>query len=226
MTIRVLLADDEALVRAGVRLILRHAEDLEVVAEAGDGAAAVRLARAERPDVALVDVRMPGTDGIAAAGELAALTPAVAVVMLTTFGEEDYVDRALRAGASGFLLKDCAPEELIQGVRAAAAGDSVLSPKVTRHVLDRLRDTAPAGDPRGARARRLIGELTAREGEVLAMVGTGLSNAEIAGRLGVEPGTVKAHVGRILAKLGAANRVQAAIVAHEAGLSAPADSAE
>ncbi|MGW1075059.1 response regulator [Streptomyces sp. NPDC002537] len=223
MTIRVLLADDEALVRAGVQLILRHAEDIEVVAEAGDGAEAVQQAQAHRPDVALVDVRMPGTDGIAAAAELAGLDLPVAVVMLTTFNDQDNVNRALLAGASGFLLKDCEPGELIQGVRAAAAGDSVLSPKVTRHVLDRLRDTAPTGtgNARADRARQRLTRLTDREREVLAMLGQGLANTQIAGQLGIEPGTVKAHIGRILAKLEATNRVQAAILAHEAGLTPP-----
>ncbi|MFK0203956.1 response regulator [Streptomyces lavendulae] len=223
MTIRVLLADDEALVRAGVRLILRHAEDIEVVAEAEDGAEAVGQARAHRPDVALIDVRMPGTDGITAAAELAALDPPVTVVMLTTFNDQDNVNRALIAGASGFLLKDCEPGELIQGVRAAATGDSVLSPKVTRHVLDRLRDTAPTStrDARTDRARQRLTRLTDREREVLARLGQGLANAQIARRLGVEPGTVKAHIGRILAKLEVTNRVQAAILAHEAGLTPP-----
>ncbi len=214
--IRVLLADDEALVRAGVRLILRHADDIDVVAEAGNGQEALELAARERPDVALVDVRMPGTDGLAAARLLTALDPPVTVVMLTTFGDKENVTRALRAGANGFVLKDCRPEELIQAVRAAAAGDAVLSPAVTAHVVRRIRQDDRAAGTREATER--VAALTGREREVLAMLGSGLANAQIAQRMGVETGTVKVHVGRILAKLGAANRVQAAIIAYEAGL--------
>ncbi|PNE38129.1 MULTISPECIES: response regulator [Streptomyces] len=214
--IRVLLVDDEALVRAGVRLVLQHADDIEVVAEAGDGARAVELAVRERPDVVLLDVRMPGMDGLDALARLTALEPPAAVVMLSTFGDEENVTRALRAGADGFLLKHSGPEELINAVRAAAQGDAVLSPGVTAHVVRAMRDEGRGNRTRAADER--IAALTDREREVLAMLGAGLANAEIARRLGVGTGTVKVHVGRILAKLGAANRVQAAIIAHEAGL--------
>ncbi|MCC3776513.1 response regulator transcription factor [Streptomyces sp. UNOB3_S3] len=214
--IRVLLVDDEVLVRAGVGLVLEHADDIEVVAEAGDGARALELAVRERPDVVLLDVRMPGTDGLDALTHLTALDPPAAVVMLSTFGDERNVTRALRAGADGFLLKDSGPEELIQAVRAAALGDAVLSPALTGHVVRAMRDEGRGHRTRTAEER--IAVLTGREREVLAMLGAGLANAEIACRLGVGTGTVKVHVGRILAKLGATNRVQAAIIAYEAGL--------
>lgn len=214
--IRVLLADDETMIRHGVRLILRHAGDIDVVAEAADGRRAVELAAAHRPDVALVDVRMPVCDGLAAIAPLLALDPAPRVVMLTTFGDEDNVLRALREGAVGFLLKDEGPQELIAAVRAAAAGDAVLSPGVTGSVIARMlrggdRDGAAPTDERIAR-------LTVREREVLSMLGEGLSNQDIAGRLGIGIGTVKTHVGAILEKTGSASRVQAALLAHRTGL--------
>ncbi|WP_189304913.1 response regulator [Streptomyces albospinus] len=213
--IRVLLADDETMVRHGVRLILRHADGIDVVAEASDGRQAADMAAAHRPDVALVDIRMPVCDGLAAIAPLLALDPAPRIVMLTTFGEEDNVVRALREGATGFLLKDEGPQELISAVRAAAAGDAVLSPGVTGTVIARML--------RGSEADTAVGEdrmvrLTAREREVLAMLGEGLSNQDIAGRLGIGIGTVKSHVGAILDKTGSASRVQAALLAHQAGL--------
>jgi len=215
MPIRVLLADDEALLRAGLRLILRHAEDVEVVAEVGDGAQTVAEIRRQAVDVVLLDIRMPGVDGLSAAEEIARIAPEVRVVMLTTFGEEEYVARALRAGAVGFLLKDAGPEELIHAVRAAAADQAVLSPRITRQLIDRYR----GGEPDGvSEARRRIAELTDREREVLVMLGAGLSNADIGKRLYLGGGTVKTHVSRILRKLDCANRVQAAILAHDAGL--------
>ncbi|MFQ6145733.1 response regulator [Streptomyces seoulensis] len=216
--IRVLLADDEAMIRHGVRLILRHAEGIDVVAEAADGNAAVVEAAAHRPDVALVDIRMPVCDGLATIAPLLALDPAPRVVMLTTFGDDDNVLRALRAGAAGFLLKDEGPQELISAVRAAAAGDAVLSPGVTGTVISRMlrsdasRGTAVAPDDEP------IARLTGREREVLAMLGRGLSNQDIAGRLGIGVGTVKTHVGAILDKTGSHSRVQAALLAHRAGL--------
>jgi len=213
MPIRVLIADDESLIRSGIRLVLRHAGDIEVVAEAGDGAEAVALAVRHAVDVALLDIRMPGVDGLAAAERLAREAPGVQVVMLTTFGEDAYVARALRAGATGFLLKDIAPDDLIAAVRAAAGGSAILSPQITRHVIDRYLDRD--GD-RAAAARHRLAELTGREREVLGMHADGLSNAEIGRRLYLGEGTVKAHVSRILAKLGCANRVQAAILAHDA----------
>jgi DNA-binding NarL/FixJ family response regulator len=211
----VLLADDEELLRAGVKLILRHADDVEVVAEADNGAQAVEEARQHMVDVALLDIRMPVMDGLTALEQIARVAPQVQVLILTTFGEEEYVARALRAGAVGFLLKDSGPDELIQAVRAAAAGQPVLSPRITRQLIDRY---VCADRGRSERARRRIGELTERERDVLEMIGAGLSNAEIGKQLYLGDGTVKTHVSRILQKLGCANRVQAAILAHDAGL--------
>ncbi|QHC22948.1 response regulator [Streptomyces sp. GS7] len=213
--IRVLLADDETMVRHGVRLILRHADGIDVVAEAADGRQAVDMAAAHRPDVALVDIRMPVCDGLAAIAPLLALEPAPRIVMLTTFGEEDNVIRALREGATGFLLKDEGPQELISAVRAAAAGDAVLSPGVTGTVIARM---LRVGEPGTAAGEDRIAGLTVREREVLSMLGEGLSNQDIAGRLGIGIGTVKSHVGAILDKTGSASRVQAALLAHQAGL--------
>ncbi|MEV6380172.1 response regulator transcription factor [Streptomyces sp. NPDC051773] len=213
--IRVLLADDEALMRAGLRLVLARAEGIEVVAEAADGAEAVDLAVSHRIDVALMDIRMPRVDGLAAAERLAALASSVQVVMLTTFGEDEYVTRALKAGAAGFVLKDTGPQELIQAVHVAARGEVILSPRVTRDLIEQYVLTHGR---RNAAARRLLQVLTAREQEVLVLVGLGLSNAEIGRRLYLGEGTVKTHVRHILTKLGCANRVQAAILAHEAGL--------
>ncbi|GAA4920956.1 response regulator [Streptomyces coeruleoprunus] len=216
--IRVLLADDEAMIRHGVRLILRHAEGIDVVAEAADGHAAVEEAAAHHPDVALVDIRMPVCDGLAAIAPLLALDPAPRVVMLTTFGDDDNVVRALREGAAGFLLKDEGPQELISAVRAAAAGDAVLSPGVTGTVISRMLRSGTPQDAGGALADERIARLTGREREVLAMLGQGLSNQDIAGRLGIGVGTVKTHVGAILDKTGSVSRVQAALLAHRTGL--------
>ncbi|NEA47722.1 response regulator transcription factor [Streptomyces sp. SID10815] len=216
--IRVLLADDEAMIRHGVRLILRHAEGIDVVAEAADGNAAVVEAAAHRPDVALVDIRMPVCDGLAAIAPLLALDPAPRVVMLTTFGDDDNVLRALRAGAAGFLLKDEGPQELISAVRAAAAGDAVLSPGVTGTVISRMLRSDASRGTAGASDDEPIARLTGREREVLAMLGRGLSNQDIAGRLGIGVGTVKTHVGAILDKTDSRSRVQAALLAHRAGL--------
>ncbi|WP_328331812.1 MULTISPECIES: response regulator transcription factor [unclassified Streptomyces] len=216
--IRVLLADDEAMIRHGVRLILRHAEGIDVVAEAADGHAAVAEAAAHHPDVALVDIRMPVCDGLAAIAPLLALDPAPRVVMLTTFGDDDNVMRALREGAAGFLLKDDGPQELISAVRAAAAGDAVLSPGVTGTVISRMLCSGTPQGAGGALANDRIARLTGREREVLVMLGQGLSNQDIAGRLGIGVGTVKTHVGAILDKTGSASRVQAALLAHRAGL--------
>jgi DNA-binding NarL/FixJ family response regulator len=213
--IRVLIADDEALLRAGIRLVLSHAGDVEVVAEAGDGAAAVDLAVRHHVDVALLDIRMPVLDGLAAAERLAARAPAVQVVMLTTFGEQEYVTRALAAGAAGFVLKDTGPQELIQAVRVAAGGDAILSPRITRGLIEQY---VVGNATRAAEARRRVGLLTGREREVLGLVGLGMSNAEAGRVLHLGEGTVKTHVRHILTKLGCTNRVQAAILAHEAGL--------
>lgn len=213
--IRVLLADDEAMIRTGVRAILSTAEDIEVVAEASDGREAVDLALKHRPDVCLLDIRMPRLDGLQAAAELHKAAPATAVAMLTTFSEDEYIASALGSGAAGFLLKSGNPRELIAGVQAVAEGGAYLSPSIARRVISRL-GAGQLGKQATARAR--IEELTAREREVLALVGAGLSNAEIAGRLHVVEGTVKAYVSQVLACLGFKNRVQAAILAYEAGL--------
>ncbi|QRX92346.1 MULTISPECIES: response regulator [Streptomyces] len=215
--IRVLLADDEQMIRHGVRLILRHAEGIDVVGEAANGAEAVQLAAEHRPDVVLLDIRMPVLDGLAAIDRLCALDPAPQVVMLTTFGDEENVLRALAAGATGFLLKDEGPQELISAVRSAAAGDAVLSPGVTGTVIQRmLRGGAASAVITGPDQR--LASLTAREREVLTMLGEGLSNLEISKRLGIGVGTVKSHVRSILDKTDSNSRVQAALLAHQAGL--------
>jgi DNA-binding NarL/FixJ family response regulator len=212
--IRVLVADDEALMRVGIRLILENADDIEVVAEAGDGLEAAAACRTQDIDVALLDIQMPTRDGIAAAEDIARLSPRTCVVMLTAFGEEASVTRALRAGASGFLLKDTGPAELIRAVQLAAKGEPVLAPRITRQLLERHvrsgRDTEAA--------LRRTEELTSAERDVLRLLGTGLSNAEIADQLYLSAGTVKAHISRILTRTGCANRVQAAVLAHDAGL--------
>jgi DNA-binding NarL/FixJ family response regulator len=213
--IRVLLADDEAMIRAGVRSILTTDPAIEVVAEAGDGRAAVDLVRAHRPDVALLDIRMPVLDGLAAGAEIRRTVPETAVVMLTTFGEDEYVDRALADGAGGFLLKAGDPRELIAGVHAVAGGGAYLSPTVARLVISRWTD---GRRDRDRTARDRVADLTERETQVLTLVGQGLSNAEIARRLFLVEGTVKAYVSTLLARLEVRNRVQAAIVAYQAGL--------
>ena len=212
--IRVLLADDEAMIRAGVRAILAAAPDIDVVAEAGDGRAAVDAARSYRPDVALIDIRMPVLDGLAAA-ELTRAVPETAVIMLTTFSEDEYIAGALEIGVSGFLLKSGDPYELMAAVRAAYEGASYLSPKVAHRVIQQV-----SGDRliRRTAARERVGSLTPREREVLTLVGAGLSNAEIGKRLYLVEGTVKAYVSTLLSRLGVRNRVQAAVLAHEAGL--------
>jgi DNA-binding NarL/FixJ family response regulator len=218
--IRVLLADDEAMVRAGVRAILASGGESEVVAEAGDGREAVELARAHRPDVALLDIRMPRLDGLAAAEEIVRTVPGTAVAMLTTFSEQAYVARALAAGATGFLLKSGDPYELMAGVRAVAEGAAFLSPKVARYVIEDLgRGGGRLAREEHARAR--VARLSPREREVLGLVGAGLSNPEIAARLHLVEGTVKAYVSAVLDRLEVRNRVQAAIVAYEAGLVEP-----
>jgi DNA-binding NarL/FixJ family response regulator len=216
MTIRVLLVDDEALVRGGLRMILQTAEDLEVVGEADDGSRAVAAVQQHRPDVVLMDVRMPELDGLAAAAQVLRLPDPPKVVMLTTFGLDRYVFAALEAGASGFLLKDTPPLELIAAVRVVAAGEAMLSPTVTRTLIGHF--AAGGGRSRQAAAAARVAVLTERETEVLVAVGRGLSNADIARRLYLSEATVKAHVSRLLTKLDATNRVQVAILAHEAGL--------
>jgi DNA-binding NarL/FixJ family response regulator len=216
--ITVLVADDEATVRAGVRAILTADEGLEVVAEAADGREAVEAVRRHQPDVALLDIRMPRMDGLAAATEIRRLVPGTAVVILTTFSEDEYIARALGDGASGFLLKSGDPRELIAGVRAVADGAAYLSPKVAHRVIAELGAGAGGRMSRTAAARERVAALTGREREVLALLGAGWSNAEIGRRLYLVEGTVKAYVSAILSRLEVRNRVQAAVLAHEAGL--------
>ncbi|MGC4993696.1 response regulator [Nocardia salmonicida] len=214
MTIRVLLADDEPLIRAGVKAVLATDPDVEVIAEAADGRGAVELARRHRPDIALLDIRMPRLDGLAAAAELRATLPSVAVVLLTTFDEDDYVDAAMTHGVDGFLLKASDPRELILGVRAVADGAAYLSPRIAQKVIARFDGTAPTDTV----ARGRVDALTDREREVLALLGCGLSNADIGRSLFLAEATVKFHVSAILRRLALDNRVQAAILAYEAGL--------
>jgi DNA-binding NarL/FixJ family response regulator len=213
---RILIVDDDALVRAGLRMILESAEDLEVVGEASDGADVGEAVQRHRPDVVLMDIRMPRVDGLTATTALRRLPNPPKVIVLTTFDLDDFVFRALQAGAAGFLLKDTPPRELITAIRVVAEGDAMLSPGVTKRLIGHF-----AADPRVARKRqaktRLDG-LTDREREVLVEVGKGLSNNDIGKALFMSEATVKAHVSRLLVKLDAANRVQVAILAHEAGL--------
>ncbi len=215
-TIRVVIADDQALMRGGFRMILEAEPDLEVVGEAIDGADAVRGFERWHPDVVVMDVRMPSMDGIEATRRITELDDAARVLMLTTFDLDEYVYDALRAGASGFLLKDRPPEELVQAVRVVAAGDALLAPTVTRRLIEEFahRPASPAV-PRG------LDELTEREREVLVLMARGLSNAEIAGELFVAETTVKTHVGRVLHKLHLRDRAQAVVLAYESGLVQP-----
>lgn len=216
MTLTVLLIDDDPLVRAGLRMILSSAEDIEVVGEADDGGAAVAAVTARRPDVVLMDIRMPNVDGITATERLRALPDPPQVIVLTTFHADDYVLGALRAGASGFLLKDTAPAEIVQAVRIVHAGEAMLSPSVTRTLLGHVGGGAVDSRRNAALAR--LAALTDREREVAIAVAGGASNAEVASQLYMSEATVKAHVSRLLTKLAAANRVQVAIVVHDAGL--------
>jgi DNA-binding NarL/FixJ family response regulator len=216
--IRVLLADDQALVRAGFRALLDAEADIEVVGEVGDGAAAVRLAKQTSPDVILMDIRMPLVDGLEATRQIAAepTLSATRVIILTTFDLDEYVFEALRVGASGFLVKDTEPVDLLRGVRAVADGDALLSPGVTRRLIAEFAGRAKTPAP-----PRELGVLTDREREVMALVGAGLSNEEIAGQLFVSPATAKTHVSRAMVKLGARDRAQLVVFAYEAGLVRP-----
>jgi DNA-binding NarL/FixJ family response regulator len=216
--IRVVLVDDEQLVRSGLRMILESAGDIEVVGEAADGGGAVELVRRHRPDVALMDIRMPEMDGLAATRALTALPDPPRVIMLTTFELDEYVHTALENGAVGFLLKDTPPRDLIQAVRTVAEGNAMLAPTVTRRLI---AEFASRNSAKAVAARRRLDTLTGREREVVVAVAQGLSNAEIGKRLFMSEATVKAHVSRVLAKLGLGNRVQAAILAHDAGLMEP-----
>ena len=217
--LRVVIADDQPMMRAGFKSVLESAGDITVVGEAGNGAEAVSLARAQRPDVVLMDIRMPVMDGIEATRRL----PDQRVLILTTFGLDDYIIDALRAGASGFLLKDAPTQDVLAAVRAVAAGDAVLSAAVTRQLLDQVGRRLPAAVSRDAHG---LAGLTDREEEVLGMLAAGLSNAEIAAAMVVSEATVKSHVSRILGKLSLRDRVQAVIYAYETGLITPRETAE
>ncbi|MEU2946836.1 response regulator transcription factor [Nocardiopsis alba] len=217
--IRVLLADDQALVRAGFGALLNSEPDIEVVAEAGDGDEAIRLARSTRPDVVLMDIRMPGTDGLTATGRILA-DPALErtrIVILTTFDLDEYIFEALRSGASGFLVKDTEPRDLLQAVRVVHAGEALLSPGITRRLIAdfvKRPNRSPGPSPR-------LNGLTDREREVLSLVGRGLSNEEIAGELVLSPATAKTHVSRAMVKLGVRDRAQLVVLAYETGLVTP-----
>jgi DNA-binding NarL/FixJ family response regulator len=218
--IRVLLVDDQSLLRMGFRLILEAEPDIEVVGEAGDGAAGVGMTSALHPDVVLMDVRMPGTDGIAATRSITAADPAIKVLILTTFDLDEYVFAGLKAGASGFLLKDAPPTELLTAIRTVAGGDAVLAPTATRRLIDQFVPLLP--DPGRQQDRdALLGKLTDREQTVFVQLAAGRSNREIADDLHLSEGTVKVHVGRILAKLDLRDRVQAVVLAYESGLITP-----
>jgi len=231
--IRVLLADDQQLIRAGFRVLLEAADDIEVIGEAVNGDQAVALANSERPDVILMDIRMPGTDGLAATSQIAAADAlnGVRVVILTTFETDEYVYQALRAGASGFLVKDAEPEELIRAVRVVHRGEALLSPSVTRRLIASLASRGPAvpaaaGAGPAATANRAmpaadLARLTEREREVLALVAQGLSNDEIAARFYLSPLTTKTHVSHIMTKLRARDRAQLVVIAYESGLVVP-----
>jgi DNA-binding NarL/FixJ family response regulator len=218
MTIRVALADDQALVRAGFRALLNAQEDVTVVAEAADGDEAVKVAREHKPDVILMDIRMPGTDGLEATRRISA-DPALAdvhILILTTFEEDEYVFEAIRVGASGFLVKDTEPAELVHAVRVVAAGDALLSPSVTRRLIGEFASKA-----KKVQSPATLDVLTEREREVVALVGEGLTNDEIAARLVVSPATAKTHVSRAMIKLAARDRAQLVVLAYESGLVRP-----
>jgi DNA-binding NarL/FixJ family response regulator len=218
--IRVLLADDQAMLRMGFRLILDAEDGIDVVGEAGDGATAVRQATALAPDVVLMDVRMPGVDGIEATAAIVAGRPESRVLILTTFDLDEYVVAGLRAGASGFLLKDAPPGALAEAIRTVAAGDAVLAPSATRRLLDRFAALAPP-----PAREEILAALTDRERTVFGLLAAGRSNREIAGQLHLSEGTVKIHVGRVLAKLDLRDRIQAVVLAYESGLVTPGGTA-
>lgn len=218
--IRVVLADDHALIREGLRMLLELQDDIEVVGEAADGVEAVEVTRRTRPDVVLMDVQMPRVDGLAATEQLlSAAPPHPRVLVLTTYDLDEHVVESLRAGASGFLLKDAPPEEMLAAIRTVRRGDAVIAPSSTRRLLEHLVTALPAAA--AGPAHEALGELTEREREVLVLMARGRSNTEIAAELFVAEATVKTHVGRVLAKLGARDRVQAVVTAYETGLVRP-----
>jgi len=221
VSISVLLADDQALLRRGFRMILETEDDLTVVGEAGNGEEAVDLAGQHTPDVVLMDIQMPGTDGIEATRRITAAGPLPKVLILTTFDLDEYAFGALRAGASGFLLKDVRPAELVAAIRTVAAGDAVISPRVTRRLLEEYAQVLPLSPGQREQQYPQLSTLTEREREVLIAVARGLSNTEIAASLFVSEATVKSHVGRILTKLELRDRVQVVVLAYEAGLVHP-----
>jgi DNA-binding NarL/FixJ family response regulator len=221
MTIRVLLVDDQTLLRQGFAMILAHEPDIEIVGEAGDGQEAVTLAHACVPDVVLMDIRMPGIDGVEATRRIVTDSAEVRVLILTTFDLDAYAFGALRAGASGFLLKDVRPDELVAAIRTVASGDAVVSPRITRRLLDECAHLLETDEGESNRAAAAMARLTEREREVLVAVAAGLSNTEIAERLYVSEATVKSHVGRILGKLGLRDRVQAVVFAFQTGIVRP-----
>jgi DNA-binding NarL/FixJ family response regulator len=226
MSIRVLLADDDALLRAGLAVVIGTATDLVLVAEAADGLQAVELARQHAPDVILMDVRMPGIDGIEATRRLTVAQPQTRILILTTFQHDEYVWGALRAGASGFLLKRASPERLLDAIRTVAAGEALLDPAVTRDLIERYIAIANGGAPDRAAdpsAQRTLARLTPRERQVLLLVGQGRSNAEIAELLVIADSTAKTHVKRVLAKINARDRAQAVVFAYRSGLITASD---
>jgi DNA-binding NarL/FixJ family response regulator len=214
MTVRVVLADDQPLVRAALRMVIAETSGLEVVGEAGTGAEAVALAGAERPDVVVMDIRMPGMDGIEATRLIAEESGGAQVIMLTTFDDDDYLYGALRAGAAGFLVKDMALDDILDAIRVVATGDGLLAPSVTRRLIREFADRPVSAAP----ATRTALGITDREREVLTLIGNGLSNTEIAARLSISVATAKTYVTRLLAKLDARDRVRLVIIAYEAGL--------
>jgi DNA-binding NarL/FixJ family response regulator len=224
MSIRVLLADDQELIRFAFRTILSQESDIDVIAEAADGAEAVSQVQQLLPDVVLMDIRMPTMDGVTATRQIIAAHPSVRVLAITTFDLDEYAFGVLHAGASGFLLKDVRPPELVAAIRAVASGDAVVSPRITRRILDQYAHLLPA--PESSTNAAGVSLLTDREREVLIAVAEGLSNAEIGAQLYVSEATIKSHVGRIFSKLGLRDRVQAVVLAYEIGLVRPGGSGE
>ncbi|MGE0027287.1 MAG: response regulator [Thermoleophilia bacterium] len=220
MSARVMIVDDQAMIRRGLRMIVDSEPDMAVVAEAGDGDEAIAAAARLAPDVILMDVRMPRLDGLAAAGRILAAQPATRILVLTTFDLDEYVYEALRVGASGFLLKNASPEELVRAVRVVAGGEALLDPAVTRRVIERFAGGRPAGPSDAAPG---LADLTAREREILLLMARGMANAEIADALVVSTSTVKNHVAAVLTKLGLRDRTQAVVFAYEAGLVRPGE---